>query len=222
MLAIAIFQWDDFRRTTMLCWYNDGRHEQMEVGIVSQYFAGWRRKCGVVTLIVALAFAGGWIRSFVIDDFIEFPFSSYSFSGMQTQDQSLIVFWFSQPEAEDHVVAEIGTPPTQVQSTTPIQVEVSAAGIHPPIALAPEPVLEDSPAPVSALEPANSGDEWIVDSEGGAMTAYPYVISCAFHSPVPLMRIWFGAIVIPLALLSAGLLLWKPRRAPGLPADHRA
>ena len=32
------------------------------------YFKGWRRKFGVVTLLMACVFAGGWIRSLVVQD----------------------------------------------------------------------------------------------------------------------------------------------------------
>jgi NADH:ubiquinone oxidoreductase subunit H len=33
------------------------------------FFAGWRRKVGLVTLVIAMVFMGGWLRCFVVDDF---------------------------------------------------------------------------------------------------------------------------------------------------------
>lgn len=36
------------------------------------FFAGWRSKLGVLTLLPALALAGGWIRSFVVTDSVHF------------------------------------------------------------------------------------------------------------------------------------------------------
>ena len=36
------------------------------------FFHGWRRKTGCVTLVLACAFAGGWIRSLVVADLIGF------------------------------------------------------------------------------------------------------------------------------------------------------
>lgn len=36
-------------------------------------FRGWRRKTGVVTLVMALAFVGGWIRSLSVTDSCQFP-----------------------------------------------------------------------------------------------------------------------------------------------------
>ena len=35
---------------------------------MGEFFKGWRRKIGVVTLVMACVFAAGWIRSFTITD----------------------------------------------------------------------------------------------------------------------------------------------------------
>lgn len=37
------------------------------------FFHGWRRKTGFVTLVMALAFVGGWIRSLSVTDSWQFP-----------------------------------------------------------------------------------------------------------------------------------------------------
>lgn len=37
------------------------------------FFHGWRRKTGAVTLVMALAFVGGWIRSLAVTDSWQFP-----------------------------------------------------------------------------------------------------------------------------------------------------
>ena len=38
---------------------------------MKQFFHGWRRKAGGVTLVMALALTGLWIRTFVVADFIQ-------------------------------------------------------------------------------------------------------------------------------------------------------
>ena len=40
---------------------------------MSTYFHGWRRKFGVVMLVMATVFACGWLRSFYVTDMIIFP-----------------------------------------------------------------------------------------------------------------------------------------------------
>lgn len=41
---------------------------------MGQYFRGWRRKVGVVTLLFAVLFMAGWIRSKVTSDMLTFQF----------------------------------------------------------------------------------------------------------------------------------------------------
>src|SRR4051812_3266689 len=38
-----------------------------------EFFKGWRRKAGVVTLVIACALAAGWVRSCVMLDIVYFP-----------------------------------------------------------------------------------------------------------------------------------------------------
>jgi hypothetical protein len=44
-----------------------------------EFFRGWKRKVGVVTLLMALAFMGGWVRSFWICDLIVAPNGGHSY-----------------------------------------------------------------------------------------------------------------------------------------------
>ena len=37
---------------------------------MGEYFNPWRRKIGVATLLIACAFAAGWVRSLIVEDFI--------------------------------------------------------------------------------------------------------------------------------------------------------
>ena len=47
---------------------------------MDEFFRGWRRKIGLVSLMMALSFMGGWIRSFRHADIVQciatikFPF----------------------------------------------------------------------------------------------------------------------------------------------------
>lgn len=40
---------------------------------MGSFFQGWRKKVGLATLIMALAFMGGWLRSLSIVDLVVFP-----------------------------------------------------------------------------------------------------------------------------------------------------
>jgi len=40
---------------------------------MSEFFRGWRRKIGFVTLVMALCFMAGWVRSLIIGDILRFP-----------------------------------------------------------------------------------------------------------------------------------------------------
>ncbi len=40
---------------------------------MKEFFRGWRRKAGCITLMMACLFVTGWVRSFTIQDRVEFP-----------------------------------------------------------------------------------------------------------------------------------------------------
>jgi hypothetical protein len=42
------------------------------------FFYGWRRKTGIVTLVMALAVMGVWVRSFVVGDLVDLPLGRYT------------------------------------------------------------------------------------------------------------------------------------------------
>jgi len=42
-----------------------------------EFFRGWRRKSGVVTLLLALVLTGGWIRSLSIADIVTFSIPAF-------------------------------------------------------------------------------------------------------------------------------------------------
>ncbi len=60
-----------------------------------EFFRGWRRKIGVVTLVIAYMFAAGWVRSLFIEDTLVFT------DGSQHQTLSSLygkVYWDSKIE----------------------------------------------------------------------------------------------------------------------------
>ena len=56
--------------------------------IMVEFFKGWRRKIGCVTLLMALVFMAGWLRNYFIRDSVQysngaFVVASNSFPGWQ-------------------------------------------------------------------------------------------------------------------------------------------
>lgn len=189
---------------------------------MGEVFRGWRRKWGVAVLALALAFAGGWVRSFVVEDFIDFPFvdsnDDGSLSGLATEDQMLVLYVFSKdtdldlepdptgiPLAND--VAANSDPRPGPMANVLSDAEKPAAPTHADGSREFEPA--DALFPASASESAV--DEWITVGESVSIKGHTTMISCSFgRSQTPLVRIPFWSIVIPLTLLAAWLLLWKP------------
>jgi hypothetical protein len=82
---------------------------------MGDFFHGWRRKTGGVTLLMALAFMAGWVRSFTVGDDFKFTsgFGHYflltSYSGEiqllgweDRYSQQKFVFWRSWRLSEAH------------------------------------------------------------------------------------------------------------------------
>jgi len=53
------------------------------------FFSGWRRKIGCVTLLMALAFMGGWVRSLSDTDVFEAPIGESRLGILISTDGSL-------------------------------------------------------------------------------------------------------------------------------------
>ena len=95
-------------------------HELRDRGFMGDFFHGWRRKFGCMTLMLSAMFMCGWMRSLVVDDFIEFPITAdtdnETLSGLATQKQALILYWFS----ELHAVPSTDIAPTPMDGITPL------------------------------------------------------------------------------------------------------
>jgi len=56
------------------------------------YFEPWRRKIGVMALVMALLAMGGWVRSVVNLDIVEFTTGDHSKVGLESGEQTICLF----------------------------------------------------------------------------------------------------------------------------------
>ena len=82
------------------------------------FFHGWRRKLGVVTLVIAFAFTGGWMRSPVVTDVLLIPTKSglpprfYDRAPSENENDMTLGLWschgsFAIEYALDSVVSDV-------------------------------------------------------------------------------------------------------------------
>ncbi|MEI8017188.1 MAG: hypothetical protein WCH39_03260 [Schlesneria sp.] len=67
-----------------------------------EFFQSWRRKIGVVTLLMACVLMGGWMRNYFIRDSVNIPTGSSSSIEFISRYQclNLVVMWSSIPDSE--------------------------------------------------------------------------------------------------------------------------
>ncbi|MDB5345362.1 MAG: hypothetical protein JWP89_3739 [Schlesneria sp.] len=149
------------------------------------FFRGWRRKCGVAMLVIALAFWCLWVRSLIVIDMFDFAFWGCSHR-VVVMDGSLA--WDRAYPYTAEQAAFQGPSGIVVSSW----VSVRSGGIISIFDL-----CRDVKWKWRGLGFAHGNDQaW-----GGitiAVTLIPY---------------WF--LAIPLTFLSAYLILWKPRKREG-------
>jgi len=139
---------------------------------MGEFFRGWRRKIGVVTLIMSLAFMGGWVRSnFVADIAQMFTPSVGQRLTMQTHGRCILIEISRSSEQRSYANGGSSS------------LEASAA--------------EDSePYWLFGVRECHG------ETVEGIRFIRGYVLIMPFH-----------AIVVPLTLVSAYLLLSKPRKS---------
>jgi hypothetical protein len=59
-----------------------------------EFFRGWRRKVGMVTLLMALGFTGAWVRSLNIGDQFRIPSDDATHSCIVSGHDGLVWFYF--------------------------------------------------------------------------------------------------------------------------------
>ena len=72
---------------------------------MGDFFRGLRRKVGCVTLVMALSFTAGWVRSLLVFDMVIIPAGKRNSFGIESKRQSLCLSW-----AQENSTGEIGLP----------------------------------------------------------------------------------------------------------------
>lgn len=135
-----------------------------------EFFRGWKRKLGVVSLVVACALAAAWVQTFSACDILILKWFSVA-----SLDSAMGIIFETKRAAQWHTVIWQHTDRTDIDS-----------------------VLA-------------SDAEW-----QWQMLGFGYVTSPTIKSTT-ILFIPYRFIVIPLAVVSAYLLLSKPRRKPSAP-----
>ena len=155
------------------------------------FFHGWRRKAGCVTLVLACAFCGGWVRSG-----LKFDFVTVSMGGTEYRigsfDGALRLIWQAPLVRE----AASQTSPRFGWDSG----ELSSLGIFA--------TDENNVRTRTRLDVWKEYDvEWRWDWGGfnGGSATHQNTRTTAYE-----FRYW--SVTIPLTLLSAYLILWKPRK----------
>jgi hypothetical protein len=132
---------------------------------MQRFFHGWRRKMGVVTLVVALAVMGMWVRSFVVGDLVDLPLGRYTVQCFSCSGRFDCWLRFHKGDTDE------------VRSTGSWRAE-----------------------PFGDLEVFLIRHNF---NEGFNRVGVP------IGKP---LNIHYGSMAIPLTLLCAGMILWKPRK----------
>lgn len=141
---------------------------------MSEFFNGWRRKIGCVTLVMACAVAGVWYRSYVVADIISCTALDPWFITVRNGE----VAW-TRTNLNCPVGARMACDDTQLWATTL------------------------STTALSELRPKFSGR--------GAYSGVESTIAIAPNARPTFSIFWVN---LGLTLLSAYLILWKPRTKP--------
>ncbi len=153
---------------------------------MTDVFAGWRRKFGMMTLLMALVGMAGWVRSGLRVDFVWFPTATFGYSF-----ESL------------HGLVRL-TRGTPVASGMPVQFGSESLRLPPHLK------FDDTGNPLP-FDPWEKLDiewqsNWFAFSFGTAMIK-------GSIAKIEMCLIPYWSIVVPLTVLSAYLLLTKPRKA---------
>ena len=144
---------------------------------MGEFFKGWRRKVGVVTLMLTCVSAAGWVRSFIVADFIQFA------------DYQLIFL-----SGATNVVISIGFA-NRIFSMDSLSVKKT--GIL-------DAYYFDEPRRIWRFRFAGFGVA--THKPGGIVSPNQQKMPSSWYYRIP-----HWSIVMPLTLLSAWLLLSKPR-----------
>jgi hypothetical protein len=153
---------------------------------MGEFFKGWRRKIGIVTLLMALVGMAGWVRGGLSVDFVWYPTAKFGYS-----IESL------------HGLVRL-TRGTPVASGMPVQFGSES------LSLSPHLKFDDYGKPLP-FDPREKLDiewqsNWFAFSFGTAKIK-------GSIAKIEMFLIPYWSIVIPMTVLSAYLLLTKSRKA---------
>jgi hypothetical protein len=152
---------------------------------MTDFFRGWRRKAGVLTLVLACVFMAGWIRSQSMFDQFCYPTSTWyvefdSFKGL--------LHWNTVTVAGDISDHPFAHPPFGHSQVDAPKLSISLLPI------------------VNYLSPHG----WSFRSRW-EMPEFAFAVATKGNVTMSVLAFPYWSIVIPLTLLSAYLLLIKPR-----------
>jgi len=148
---------------------------------MGSYFKPWRRKTGVITLVLACVFALGWVRSLSVIDLVEFPIR-------MRVDGTLVSFGGDIVWAQENHPGDSGWKP----------------GV-------PEWRSFDRSSRIRPITPLDFETDWNLRFAG--FQVGKHAVQGWQHPRVFLCVAPYWSIVIPLTLLSAWLLISKPRKS---------
>ena len=169
---------------------------------MGEFFHGWRRKSGLLTLLIACVFMIGWIRTYFITDLVSAPFGTKTYINVDSFRSNLIFrvyprasnfSWFSLPS---HVNMMFGW-------DDPTRAALKFIGFG-------GGAFDENPD-----DPTRECEMWSCPAKLFGCDVYWRSKSSDDRERLGVV-IPYVSIVIPLTLLSAFLLLFKPRPAKKL------
>ena len=168
---------------------------------MGEYFKPWRRKIGVLTLLLACMFAAGWARSLIVIDLINFPTGRETAIAFSSTGCSINI----RAGYDEEVFNELEWDTLLVE---PWQPGTSMVPGEPDEADEPELVRRYKyPIYPHDYEPV----DWTLRLLGFGVGVTPFEFSDTFRQHYLMIPYW--SVVIPLTLLSAFLLISKSHKS---------
>ena len=192
-----------------------------------EFFQGWKRKVGVVTLVIACVFAAAWIRSLLVKDRVILrklnvqTAKNKQLVGLETTPHSLIVLGYKVETYESRHEGGLasyslmnspdGGEPDRVEEVEKVQPVANNSPVLPNGANTtgfslyipfPKSLIANPPAACS-IRPISTD---------------PLVSALTAVYEIPLVVVPYWSIVIPLTLISAYLLLSRPQVPKPVPS----
>ena len=163
---------------------------------MGESFSGWKRKVGLLTLVLACVFLGFWVRSRILIDYIETPIGKHTSVLLVTHDQFFALFAEFDPEFDLSSSSAKWLSQSTSKFTAEDFVEMNYGSIHSMIKYRNHPAVVPKGPNQPIRVPRLSQGHWLIG--------------------LPFMYL----LTIPLTLISLWLLLSKHRKStPMKPAE---